>query len=368
MEIEQEPALSPEAMKLTALDDIVALVPHRLGFHPSDSVVLVLVDERGNWFATSRHDLPPGAPLAPVTAWMLDVASDAAQVMLGVYAEQEAARSTLVHLLRRLPGPRIGWILHATGWEELDEFALCQAGPRLGPDLDADLDPDLGAGAWPAGAWTEHPLEELWARSVQLELWRRGSVPEGSPSAHHVRPAWTDEPTLQAWERARAAADGDDVTATLAAWDLLVDAAMSSGEGAPATDRELDLLAQAVAGLHDADIRDAVLLEGVGGLDSDAVSIVMGFSATGPDRARLAGFVRVLETVTQQTSGRERAALRTLLAWCDWATGRSSVASAGLQEALVAEPGYRFAELLGLLIDEGVVPEWLRRRASRRRR
>lgn len=337
MEIEQEPAAGRET--LSSLAEVVAMVPHRLGFHPQESLVLVLVDEAGRWFATARRDLPRAAATRAVLGWVEDVAGDAARVLLGVYTDRERGRELLEDLTTCVPHVVRGWVVHAQGWDE----------------------------TVPPGVWHEHGLQELWEAPAQLEHWGQGSVPAGEPQGHPVAPRWSDPSLREAWGAALEAVQEAPLRA-VAAWEEVLTAVTAAGE-AKARIPWVDLLsplATAVLGLRDAGVRDAVLISCVGGdTAADAIAVLLGESAAPPDPGRAAALTRVLEEVAEQIQARDRATALTLLAWLDWAGGRGSMAAVGLDAALSLQPGHRLASLVSQLVDSGIIPRWLRREGAR---
>jgi hypothetical protein len=84
------PARRPGVVTLTALDDIVAAVPHLLGFHPTESLVAVAMTGRRERLSFSmRVDLPPDAHTTDVVDICVRAMgrARAEQVLLFVYTD-----------------------------------------------------------------------------------------------------------------------------------------------------------------------------------------------------------------------------------------------------------------------------------------
>src|SRR4051794_15498383 len=84
------PARRPDVVRLTKLDDLVAAVPHLLGFHPSQSLVAIAMTGRRERLSfTMRVDLPVAEVEAEVVAMCVRamVRVRAEQVLLFVYTD-----------------------------------------------------------------------------------------------------------------------------------------------------------------------------------------------------------------------------------------------------------------------------------------
>lgn len=357
---------------LSSLADVVAMVPHRMGFHPKNSLVLILVDADGRWFATARQDWREDTPPVRLCEWVQDVACDADHVLVGLYGPREEARDLLMVVTVCVENVARGWVMHTDGWDE----------------------------AVPPGRWVEHPLEEVWSSPAQLECWSEGSAPGDQPPAHPLVPRWEGE-RQHLW-RAQLSEGGRELqeetpeglrdTWALVAWDhVLAEVADCLGAGAEIQwEALLEPLAVAVLGLDSPAVRDSMFVgalvgprpntpevaatagewrddwwdEGKGRLltDEEMASRVLLGEFDAPPRTQQAVALRVvLEEMVEQSPPESAAHMLCMLAWMDWANGRGSMAAAGLERALGLIPEHSFARLLLSFIDTGTVPKWLRR-------
>lgn len=368
--MEQKPETKGDT--LSSLADVVAMVPHRLGFHPTNSLVLILVDAEGRWFATARQDWRPDTPPARMCEWVEDVACDADHVLVGLYGSREEARDLLMVVTVCVENVARGWVMHHDGWDE----------------------------AVPPGRWVEHPLEEVWTSPAQLHCWSEGSAPGEQPPAHPLVPAW-DGARARAWRRHLEGATSE-LTGTsgqrrrdtwaLVSWDHVlgeVSEALEAGRQIE-WDELLEPLALAVLGLNTPSVRDSMFMGALVGprphppeleaapgaghhewWDDEkgrllteterGTRVLLGESDAPPSTLAATALRVVLEEMVEQSPPDAAAHMLCLLAWMDWAKGRGSMAAAGLERALGLTPGHSFAKLLLSFVDTGTVPRWLRR-------
>lgn len=90
-------------------------------------------------------------------------------------------------------------------------------------------------------------------------------------------------------------------------------------------------------------------------------AVLLGGTRERPDWARIGRFERLLRQMSELEEPEIRAPALALLGWILWARGRGSRAAAYLRRALLAVPGYRFAELFARVVDSGEVAGWARR-------
>lgn len=97
--------------------------------------------------------------------------------------------------------------------------------------------------------------------------------------------------------------------------------------------------------------------------------VLMGLRPAVPDWKSLDVLQRVLsELCVDGESGDAAAAAMTLLGWISWCKGSGSIAHAYLSRAEAARPGYRLAELLSGVVEQGTICEWARSPTSAWRR
>jgi hypothetical protein len=94
----------PPVLKAGDPEDLLAIVPYRLGFHPQASLVaLALNGPRRRFGFTARVDLPPLAHVPEVARYLVEVLRhhDTDEVLLIAYADDDAVAGPLVHTLRQ---------------------------------------------------------------------------------------------------------------------------------------------------------------------------------------------------------------------------------------------------------------------------
>ena len=99
-----DPTQEPSVLKARDPEDLLAVVPYRLGFHPRQSLVaLALHGPRRRFGFTARVDLPPLANVPDVARYLVEVLRhhDADEVLLIAYAYSDAIAGPLVHTLRQ---------------------------------------------------------------------------------------------------------------------------------------------------------------------------------------------------------------------------------------------------------------------------
>jgi hypothetical protein len=366
--------------------ELLALVPFQLGFHPTESVVLVsLRHPHGQVGLVARADLADLVDRDVADRLVGHLLSDgAAATVMVVYTCGTVSRRPDpvcdVWRVRRRVQEAAGalrlsgtWVVQPTGYRRLGclDLGCC---PPEGRSLDELGSTQVGAHMVLAGA----------------------SVSASRDTLAHVPTA--DEADLRrsraagvAWTRARAA-DGlrgpahvDWLERSLALWRLAVDGRATAAE-----------LGQLGAALEDVVLRDAVLLSFVPGADSLPEDLVRSVGARGPsgdqttasaDGARsadgadstgvavgdaVASIVdpgvgvrpgddaeRARHALEQVVAHRDdpSAPARTLLALIAWWGGDSALARAHLERG-DARARYRLAQLLRRAVDAGLPPGW----------
>jgi hypothetical protein len=77
-----------------------------------------------------------------------------------------------------------------------------------------------------------------------------------------------------------------------------------------------------------------------------------------PDPERIESATRLVKALAARAPRAERAPVLALLAWFNWALGRSSVARRFVDDALNIHQSHLFASVLGDLLDRGELPVW----------
>ncbi|MFC6090489.1 DUF4192 domain-containing protein [Saccharothrix lopnurensis] len=304
--------------------DLIAAVPHLLGFHPTDSAVLLVID-RHAVALTVRADLPPpDHPGGPVERLLLPAArhrgATAAVVVVGGGSgdpPEDLPHDTLVDelddALMALDIPLVlaVWVRATARGEPWFDYHDAGTGGATPDPASTPL-----AAATAAHGHVTYPSREAMAEVLRPDppevlgrraalLHRRMAGPEGPPARRHdlIR-----SEVLRAATRKR-----------------------------PLTDEEVAELAHALA---DPLVRDASL------------GYCVGDHALGAE---------VLWTeLTRASPAPERAEPATLLAFSAYLRGMGSLASLALERAAEAHPGHRLSELLREALDTGLPPDQLR--------
>jgi len=353
-------------LKAPSAADFLAIVPEIAGFHPRESLVLVAFDGRRTRGAM-RFDLPASDSPA--------VCARVAATLVGMLSKLEGADGVVPVVYTDAPfGPDIprSAIVDAVieraeqaGFDVRD--ALCVAGDGWG----SYYDPDRPPGGRPLAEIDHSPLREESAAirppvagdqrgdtalprvdlatvervaRILRELAARPSC-ERIPTVLDDVPSFLEEVIVGAEQLLDASAA---VVIVLAQRAPFRDAVMLQW----AFDRDV--------GDRVAACDDAWTVNGAPS-DPDLAGLMMG-EGPQPDPDRLARAVDLAAAMAARAPRSQRAPLLTVLAWLQWASGRSSVARAHLDAVAVLDPGYGLAGLLGTMLDRGMLPEWAFRR------
>ncbi|GAB3346579.1 DUF4192 domain-containing protein [Modestobacter lapidis] len=343
---------SPAPVRLGALGDLVAALPHLIGFRPEESLLAVSLRgrDRSRVGLTARVDLPPaGAEDTVLGMFVRSVLTDhPRQVVLAVVSEHADRLARPVRA--RLPdGAPVAELPH----RDLVAGAVRRFGEAGVPVRDVVL---VRRGRW----WSYDCTEGCCAPGA-------GTAVPGGTSALAVASALTGQVVedgrdalarrispvgfLAAAGMAQACADvgrevadrtgvlGPDVVAeeSWAAIRAAVDR-VSPGSVGTLPDRDV---ARVAWGLRDLEVRDL------------AMGLALGASAAGAE---------VLWTeVTRRVPPPLDAAPATLLAVTAWVRGDGAMANVALDRALDSEPGYSLALLLRSALDACFRPAEVRR-------
>lgn len=359
--------------------EILALVPHRLGFRPRDSAVAVsLRPPRGVVGLVVRVDLvhladeSDGPLLARSLVSLLD--RDAARRgILVLYTDhdprgEDGPQQRATRHFREAAGKALGdihvWVVTPEGY-----FAL---------DCHDDCCPPGG-----------RPLRDLESTQVGATLVLAGSaVADSREDIARIHPAHGEirrsvARVRRRWERRRqdaVAAGPDEVTRwreeSLAAWRAAVALVATDGPGSGGAP-----WGRLEVGIADKPVRDAVLVSLVPGTGDLPEQCVRGEDATPELDAALSGAMAmiidprrgvvpperatavheaVLEAMVARGRTGAQAPALTLLALLAWWRGDGARARVLLDGALDAEPGYRLAELLDDTLRAAIPPGWVR--------
>ncbi|MBB5749157.1 DUF4192 family protein [Micrococcus sp. TA1] len=373
------------SLRLTAVEpvDLVSYIQHTLGFVPRNSITAIALVGR-DLGAVLRCDWDPR-----LTDDGNALAGYARQVA-GHLTADERADGSLVFLFRDPPG-------------------------RPGPDDDsarvlaAALEIELAAVGLPVQeAWlvshgrlwhldcpdpaacTAHgsAVARTETSALNAAFIMEGSVVEDEPQAGGLpAPADSMSPALrQAVRRICGATDPSGGHAGwLRDWEQVL-----SGAGLP---DDPATRAGLLGGLADVNLRDTLVaaasftlpravsgaawlhavphevaeILGTSPREIDGVlysSVLMATSRRAPDWDRIARLRAACEQLLSEAAGEPAAAVRCLVAWVEWARGRGSVAGRIIEECRRSDPDYPLAQVLGEVIDRGILSGWARRRST----
>lgn len=353
-------------------DDVLAYVPHALGFYPRNSAVLIIMQKTG-LAATLRVDLPvEGHGPSEEELWARQMVNlvhkvpraDAVFIVFytGTARSEGAAWPPRDRLLERLvaalsdAGIRVrdGWHVGAERWHSY----FCRS---------ADCCPPEGF-ALPGLALTETHLRMVVAGSApEDQLWDGGGIAE-----------WENKDAIR--DSVRENLEGfsglESRRRFLECWgQLLGEDPVVAERRIRAKDSPCGVL---LASLHDKTLRDLLPYlagrgerpalqafrevasgAGFGDAAQDFSGFLLGTSEVKPDWERLERLWFICRDLLGVAAGTDHAALLCLLGWIEWAKGRGSLALNLLKAALRTNPEYRLAQLLRRLLEAGEMPGWV---------
>ncbi|MGL3804913.1 DUF4192 domain-containing protein [Paeniglutamicibacter sp. R2-26] len=363
---------SASNFSLAGPDEVLAYIPHALGFHPRNSAVLLIMQKAG-LAATLRVDLPAGHhEQADDRIWVRQLVNlvgkvpQADAVFIAFYtgqspegAEDWPPRQPLLQgltsaLMRGGILVRDGWHVGPERWHSYfcGSEECCPAEGFALPDL----------------ALTETHLRMVVAGSApEKNLWDGSGVAEW-PNKEAVR--------AQVREVLEGSSGSGPRERLIAGWAALLDTAPAAAE------RKMrgteSVAGSLLASLHDKTVRDLLpYLAGRGkehamlafrevtgavdfsGASQDFSDFLLGTGGVQPDWDRMDRLWYICRDLLGAASGRDQTALLCLLAWIEWAKGRGSSALNLLKAALRTDPGYRLAQLLLRLLEAGEMPSWV---------
>ncbi|RYV50330.1 DUF4192 domain-containing protein [Pengzhenrongella frigida] len=380
--------------------ELLALLPHQLGFRPQESAVAVsLRHPRGRVGLIARVDLDDlgdvvgGPQLARGLVSHL-VSDGAIRAVLVLYTAEDPRypaagrpwaagsgvprRATLARAAAEqfresavpfLPDVAV-WVVARSGYLSLDcaDEACCPPGGRPLRDLDETM---VSAHMVLAGSLVADSRDDLARISPAAAQARHNTA----RVAQRSRARRVEARAAGAWAEHRWRAEG------LASWRDAMERSLAGVAGAPPA-----VLGRIEAALTDVRVRDAVLLAlvpGTGDLPertlvgpteravgevaastSDALGVILDpHRGVPPDDELVTAGVDVLERVVAHTRTPDQAAALTLLALIAWWRADGARAGVLLDRALGVDPDHRLARLLNDAVTRGLSPGWMRKPA-----
>lgn len=320
--------------------ELVALVPHLLGFEPRDSVVTVLVGLGGGITSAMRVDrgdlLAPDGPELALEIAAQAARDGAARAMVLAFGEGRASRGcAALDLVADALSDTVGEVGR---WQVASGRYFCPdcTDPRCCPPEGRAIPRVTGAVMGPR-----------WRDARGLDL--RGAPPSERRKGTRAASRW--ETRARSMDPARWRRE------SLAAWETAV-AREGLGIGAAGMGR-------IAACLGDVRVRDAALLtlipdatqavlDAVDGRDTAAVAAALDIGlrpASPPDPARTAAAEDVLSEVLDILTGSRAAPAAAMLGVIAWWTGDRDRAIAWSEVALGLDPRYRLATLVLALVE-----------------
>ncbi|RZU64495.1 uncharacterized protein DUF4192 [Microterricola gilva] len=365
---------------ITARDgqDLLALVPELAGFRPVESLVLVAFRGKRSCGAL-RADLPHSSDA--------DVLSAVASSLIGLLCKIPEADAVvpLVYTSARFDAGNVpphgeamnAVIFHAEESGFLVRDALCVAADGWASYLDT---------AVPPGG---HALALIAESTVTAQL--AAERPPGAPADRAMHDQRGPDPRRTAdlvtrqrmgrlINRFRAMASDPaalgEPSAELAALLGLPAVAEMSVNCPAETVSELDAAALLFA-MQGPPARDMLLIHWAFGVEAGAraerenLRFAAGEPGAGresaalfwgegprPDPERIEAAIELLLELVARAPRRCKPPALSMLAWLNWALGRSSRAAVFIEMALAIDPGYGLAEILETMLSIGRLPEW----------
>ncbi len=363
---------SASSFSLASPEEVLAYIPHALGFYPRNAVVLLIMQGTG-LAATLRVDLPlTGNGEEQCLQWtkqlvrLVHKVPDATSVFAAIYTGQTPGKdhgSLPKHeLLEQLAAAMVhsgihvrdSWYVGAQRWHSY----FCKS-ENCCPSEGFEL-PDL--------ALTETHLRMVVAGSAPEEhIWDGSGVAD-----------WTNKTTIREYAEilAHEYVGTDNRESMIRDWADLLEAHPVLAERRLRGDESF--CASLLVSLSDRTVRDILpylagrgttrALEafkevsreaGFGPASQDFSEFLLGTSSCTPDWDRIDRLWFYCRDLLGAAHGTEETALLCLLGWVNWAKGKGSSALGLFSTALEKDPDYRLAQLMGTLLESGEMPSWV---------
>jgi hypothetical protein len=324
---EQAPTSDQPVLKARDPEDLLAIVPYRLGFHPQHSLVALTLDgPRRRFGFTARLDLPPLAHVPDVARYLVDIVKHhgAQEVLLVAYADDDEVAEPLVRTLQQ--------------WLERHDVTLVDAYRSDGRrwfcyTCDQPCCPDAGT----PYDLSDHPLVAEQVLLGQVALPDRAALRAQVSPVCGERLVAMEAAFGRAEEELGALVDVDDFDRT-----AFVRAAMDWVHGfvagwlaapRPLTDAEAAGLAVRVAMVPARDIAWSMM-----------------------SRPAARHHAELWQQVLTRVVPPYVPAVACLTAFAAWLQGQGAMAWCAVERALEADPSYSWAELIVQSLEQAVSP------------
>ena len=357
-------AMSPTVIRVREPRELLAYVPHRLGFTPTESLVAMSVRARpARLGVLVRADLAEigeeagKGDVASVIAGHL-VADGAARVFAVLYTagDRSTARRGLCPAGRAIARLRAAlpasvevepWIVGPSGYAGLDceDEGCCPAAGRSLEDLTST---QVSAQMVLEGSVVA-PSRDSLAVANRAPAAARRAAARGAAAERMRRPSGpgtADDPVSGEWN-ARG----------LANWAELRRLAEAGADLVPSR------LGRLVAALEDVGLRDELILQAaraaVPSVHSGAgFADLFGTGGPVPARGPLRPAETVLEAAIEHAPLDRGAPALAVLAGLAWWVGDGARSRVLTEQCLGVDPDYRLAQLVSQLLDAGLPPSW----------
>lgn len=344
---ESGPATEPHRIRVGHPEELIAAIPYLLRFTPTDSLVVIVVQDRGH-----------GARIDACVRFDLTMVRDRPEKSVVELARRFTVRPMealfLVYTEDDLPPHWEGRLTTAAAGSGIQPVGSWQVGQEryreLGP----------GRPQW-------RPLTSAGAR-VAAEFVLQGSAP--AESRPQLLPDLTPapEPVLAAVHRVCTATRTADTGVRLRAVTVWHRALARREPLGPAH------CGLVHAGLASVLLRDALLASCLGVDEAGVLRAATGRQAAAdlfdrlfapgcppPDAARIAAAGALLAELVRCAPPGRAAEPLSVLAWCAWWTGDGASANQYLELVLEQDPRHRLGLLLAAALDHGLRPGWVPR-------
>ncbi len=315
--------MTDKTLSLTTHADLLATVPHLLGYTPTESFVIITAN--GGALGVTLRAFAP-SETSPV---------EYAQMMATYAAEDEAATAAYVIVYSEET---------ATGGEVHPYAAHVGA---LTKELATAQMPVRNVWMVTGAYWAEFgttdrkTLDAITESAANATLIFRGSAPDMDVYAPALLGHWALR--VQAPEGTEA-----DITAACEAWEVALNDPSMPG---PDTARTL------AAAFQHKTIRDYLMRATVVTNDEGFAEIMLGKLTYIPNWDRIEHAEAILFEVMKAVPAGQRAPMLTMMGWIQWLKGRATQGTRYLTQALQDVKDFRLAALLLELINRGAIAD-----------